>query len=157
MEGIQNYVLSVIISALICGTIPGLLQNGAMKDLTKAVCGLILTLTVISPFRNVSLVLPENFLSAEEDTAACAISEGEKLAQDAMAERIKAETEAYILDKAAELNAQIKVDVCISPEEPPVPVSAVISGKVSNQTRGTLQEILSVQLNIPKEDQTWIE
>lgn len=157
MEDIRKYVLSVIISALFCGILPGLLQNGALKDLTKAVCGLILTLSVVSPFRDFSLSLPEGAFFPGEESASGAVSEGEALAQEAAAQIIKAETEAYILDKAAELNAQLQVDVCVSRDNPPVPVSAVISGKVSNQTRSTLQEILSVQLNIPKEDQTWIE
>lgn len=157
MEGIQKYVLSVIISALICGILPGLLQKGATKDITKVICGLILTLNMISPFRSVDLAIPEQFLDLEEDLEASAVSEGENLAQTVMAEIIKAETEAYILDKALELNAQIQVEIHVSRENPPVPVSTVISGNISDLAREKLQEILCAQLNIPKEEQTWIE
>lgn len=157
MEGIQKYVLSVIISSLICGILPGLLQKGAMKDITKVICGLILTLNIISPFRGVDLAIPESFWNLEEDLEASAASEGEMLAQKALAEIIKEETEAYILDKAHELNAQIQVEIHVSRENPPVPVNAVIFGNISDPEREKLQELLCDQLNIPKEEQTWIE
>lgn len=157
MEGILEYVLSVIISALICGILPGLLQSGAIKDITKAVCGLVLTLTIISPFRSVNLEIPDHFLFMDEDLEISAVSEGEMLALEAMAEIIKVETEAYILDKANELNAQIDVDMRLSGEYPPIPVAAVIIGKISDPIRAQLQEIMCTELNIPKEEQTWIE
>ena len=70
-----------------------------------------------------------------------------------MADIIKAETEAYILDKASQLNVELSVEVTIDEEN--IPTAVTLSGEVSPYARRQLQEIIESDLGIAKENQRW--
>ena len=78
---------------------------------------------------------------------------GENLARDSMAEIIKSETEAYILDTARSLQAEVTVEVSVNEEN--VPDSVTVSGAVSPYVRRQLQRIIESDLGIAKENQKW--
>jgi hypothetical protein len=74
---------------------------------------------------------------------------------DAIRASIKARSEAYILDKAAELALSVEVEVTLSNDEIPLPVSVRVSGKASNYAKSRLQAIITQDLGINKEHQVW--
>lgn len=155
MEELKQYLLSVITLALICAVVQTF-QQGPSKTLAQLVCGLILTVTVVKPFLHFDfseafdavLSLPGD---AQENAA-----EGEKMSREALADIIKEETEAYILDKAKELGAEISADIIVSDDDIPVPTAAVIRGTLTAHTRDFLEEVLCTKLGIAKENLTWI-
>lgn len=153
MVGLRQYVLSVIASALICGIVSGLIREGPAKPLVRLICGLFLTVTAIQPIADIDFsdLLDDSFSYLEGGQYATAM--GEKMAQETMAGIIKAEAEAYILDKASDLNAEITAEVFVSEEQ--IPVSAAISGEVSPYVRKQLETILQTDLGIAKENQQW--
>ena len=57
----------------------------------------------------------------------------ENLARDSMADIIKEETEAYILDKAADLHANLRVEVAVGEDN--LPAAVTISGEASPYAR----------------------
>ncbi len=152
MDQLRSYALRIISTALICGLLPDLLHDGSRRELVKAVSGLVLALTVITPFRDVELVLPD-FPELNADAFS---AEGEQAYEDALEAIIKSETQAYILDKAAALGADIQVQVELSTGSAPVPVSAVFNGDIPKQIQSTLCELVQRELGIAKEDQVWI-
>lgn len=155
MDGIRSYLLSVIAVAIICGLLPELLREGAARTLLKTACGLVLTVTVLKPLSNVSISFSEDF-PAFRDSAVFAADEGENLAIEALTEVIKAKSEAYILDKAAQWGMDILVEVELDPEPPYAPVAVRISGEASPQARSEMEELLAGQFQIPKEAQSWM-
>lgn len=154
MDEIRRYLLSVIATALICGLLPDLLRDGGTKTLVKTACGLVLTVTVFSPLKNVSPGLPDDFPSFR-DSASFAAADGESLAKDAMLGVIKSKAETYILDKAAQWDADIRVDLELDGTFPYVPVAARISGTYSPMAQTEIEALLATQFEIPKEAQTW--
>lgn len=156
MEDLCQYVLSVIVAALLCGIIPGFFQKSTSQELIRLVCGIVLTITVIAPILGYDFSIPEDLSLAFSEKSESAVSEGEEMSNSAMADIIKAELEAYVLDKAAEMNAEISIEIRLSEETPPVPVSAVIHGTLSPSVRQKLQKVLTSQLEIAKENQQWI-
>ena len=154
MAGLGRYVLSVSTAALICGILTGMAENGGKKELFRLLGGVFLTIVIIQPLSRVDLdaLLDLSFASRETDAA---VQTKEKLAREAMADIIKAETEAYILDKAAALNASVTVEVILEERGTPIPVEAVISGEVSPYARRRLENILQTELGIAKENQRW--
>jgi hypothetical protein len=154
MDDICRYMLSVIFTSMICGILLNSLREGGAKALTKTVCGLILSVTVISPLRNVSFEIPEGIPSFR-DSAVFAAEEGEALAQDTMKRVIKSKAEAYILEKAAQWDADIQIEVELGLESPYAPVSAKITGEISSQARSAIEDLLANQFEIPKEAQMW--
>lgn len=153
MDDLRSYLLSLILTSVICTVLPDLLRDGTAKSLIKTVCGLILAVTVLSPLRSIRLELPEE-LPLFQAEAAFAAEQGETLAGSALAAVICDKGEAYILDKGAQWGADIQVELTLSRDC--VPVAVTISGEISPEGRNVLQELLETQFAIPKEAQTWI-
>lgn len=156
MYQLQTYLAGVVITALICSIIPAVIQNSTAKEISKLLCGLAMTITIIAPVRNLDNPLSFRFNEILSDDPVAYASEGEILAKRAMADIIKAETETYILDKAYEMGSEISVEVSLSEDEFPVPESVVITGSLTPNARSSLQELLYSQIGIAKENIKWI-
>ena len=88
------------------------------------------------------------------DDAEDAAAMGENLARDSMADIIKEETEAYILDKAADLHAHLRVEVAVGEDN--LPAAVTISGEAAPYARRQIQAMIANDLGISKENQKWI-
>ena len=155
MAALRQYVFSIVAASIISGVVMCFLQSGTVKELLKMICGLFLAFMVISPIRQIDLSDFAITASTEADKGKEAAADGEELAADAIAQIIKTETEAYILDKAAELNAALEVRVTVSEDDLPVPVAAELSGGISPYAKRQLEAYLTDELGIPKENQIW--
>ena len=149
MEALRQYVISVVAAALLCGIVVRLFPNGSGKQVGKLICGLFLAYTVLSPISRVDFSnLPDFSLRCMDDAM------GENLARDSMADIIKEETEAYILDKAADLHANLRVEVAVGEDN--LPAAVTISGEASPYARRQIQAMIANDLGISKENQKWI-
>lgn len=153
MEALRQYVITVVAAAMLCGIVTGLFPSGTGKQVVKLICGLFLAYTVLSPISRGDFSELTDFPARYETDASEAAAAGEKLARDSVAEIIKSETEAYILDKAESLRAEVTVEVSVNVEN--VPDSVTISGAVSPYARRQLQTIIESELGIAKENQQW--
>lgn len=156
MEGIREYLISVTAAALLCGILRSLTgEKGSVNGLLRLVSGIFLALTVIRPVKELTLgefsFLPSDLLTE----ARAASEEGADYAQRAMERLIKEQCEAYILDKAQALGADIQVDIRVSGDSTPVPISSVVSGDLSPYAKSQLKQALETDLGIPEEDQQW--
>lgn len=157
MEALREYFLSVTAAAVICGILTSLLgTKGTAGSMVKLICGLFLAFTVIRPIADIQIEDFALFTAEISDDAQAAVSMGEDFNRDSLAEIIKDETEAYILDKARILGAELQVDVTLSRDSQPVPVEVLISGDISPYGKTQLQEIIAEDLGIAKENQLWI-
>lgn len=156
METIRQYLLSLTAAAVLCGIITTLVPGkGASQKLVKLLSGLLLTLAALQPVARLDLnkfLTNWDFALSQGEYAA---ADGEIIARDAMAKLIKDNCEAYILDKATEFGLRITAQVSLNGEEIPKPVSVVIVGSASPYAKSQLQRIISDDLGIPKEAQTW--
>ena len=82
-----------------------------------------------------------------------AAASGELESRNAIAVSIKAQTEAYILDKAAELGASVQAEVSVNADL--WPDGAVLTGNVSPYVKSRLSALLETQLGIAKEALVW--
>lgn len=155
MESLKEYVISVVAAALICAVVINLTQKSTAKDLIKLLCGLFLAFTAIRPITRLDFnaLTDISFPYGQEAEQAAAL--GENMARQNLADIIKAETEAYILDKAAAWSPALTVEVTVSGDNPPVPTAAVLCGEISPYARRQLEEILQTELGIAKENQLW--
>lgn len=153
MDALRQYIISVVAAAMICGIITGLFQKGTAREIIKLVCGLFLAYTVLAPVTRLDFnqltTLP--FSGATDAAEAAAV--GESLSKEALAERIKEETQAYILDKASKLGAVLDVEVALDDDN--IPVSVTLRGEVSPYERRKLQSTIALDLGIAKENQQW--
>lgn len=131
-------------------------KKGTHAALLRLIGGLFLTFTVIAPIADVEL---EEILDVPWDFAVqgnAIAEEGQQYAQDQLHGIIKDRCEAYILDKALALQAQLQVEVMLSQDEIPVPASVRLQGSISPYARNALQQWLQDDIGIPKERQIWI-
>lgn len=156
MDAIRNQLLGIVAAAIICGIVTRLLgEKGTQGALAKMICGLFLMFTVIRPIADLrigNITDIADWYSAEADQA---VSAGTSMTRNALRESIKAQSEAYILDKAEQMNAELTVRIELSGDDIPIPQSIRLTGKVSPYSKNRLQTIIEEDLGIDKEHQEW--
>ena len=148
-------MLSVTTAAIICGILNGLLEKSkTIAPIVKLLTALFMSVTVLSPLVTISIsnMLP-NIQSFTED-ANQIVQQGEWYAEKRQADIIKSRLEAYILDKAASLDAEVTVEITLSQDS--LPCAVCITGNLSPYAKAQLENILQHELAIPKEAQRWI-
>ena len=157
MEQIRTYLLGIIAAAVVCGIVTQLMSNkGTIAAVIKLLTGVFMLFVVIQPLTRVSLSSVSGIVSEFSADAQLAAEAGTAMSEDALRESIKKQVEAYILDKAVALNAELTVEVTLSDEDVPVPVAVCLSGKISPYAKTILVEFINEKLDIDKENQTWI-
>lgn len=155
MELLRHTILAVTAAALICGILSGLVQNGAAKELIKLLAGLFMTVTLLGPLLKLDLSKFDWDLQSYIQEGESQAAQGQAIAEEAKRSIIKAEAEAYILDKAAALDAELTVEVTLGQGEDPAPQGAVLYGTVSPYARRQLEQVMATDLGIPLEEQRW--
>lgn len=155
MESIRQYILSVVAAGLLCAIAKGLLpEKGLVAALLNLVCGVFLTVVLLSPVKKLEISDFSQLWTGLSDAGSSFSREGEELAEEAMTEIIKSRAEAYILDKAQTLREDIHVEIGL--DESLSPARAEITGTVSPYGRSVLSAYMEDTLGIAKENQTWI-
>lgn len=156
MEGIKAYLISVTAASLIHGIINTLVgKKGTTSTVIKLLAGLFLALTVIRPVVHLSIPELSGYIGSINTDAQLAVSQGEIMASEELAVIIKAQVEAYILDKAASLGVDMEVEVILSDGMPPLPAGVVLKGAVSPYAKSQLSRFIEEELGIPKGAQQW--
>lgn len=155
MVVVKEYLMTVTAASIICGIVTGVTKkNGTISAMLKMLSGIFLVISMLSPIirfpmGNISLHIDS--ISAEAENT---VNVGKQIAEEEMRAIITSNTQAYILEKAKRLGADIEVEVYL---ENFVPVSVRIIGQTAPYTKLQLSEYISDNLGISTEDQQWIE
>lgn len=156
MNSFGQYLLSICVAAILCSILLQLLHGkGPASSVGKMLCGIFLLFTVLQPIMGFSvgdLMDLGEFVNVD---ASEAVLVGETEARRQWESIIKSQVEAYILDKAAQWDGDLSVEVSLSDGEIPIPIGVTISGNISPYGRAQLQAMISEQLGIAKENQIW--
>lgn len=156
MSGITAYFLRVIAAALICSILLSLAKTAAAKRILRISCGAFLMVVALSPLLSLRLGELGDYLQAFQEEAEQQAAVARDDVKRQLQAIIKENTEAYILDKAERIGAAITVDVQLAADKDyPYPMAATLSGVYTQAQKETLQEILEVELNIPRAQQNW--
>lgn len=157
MDAVKQYLLSVICASIICACIRLLLpkKQGGSKA-ANMLCGIFLVITVISPLIEIRLDDWTHYTESLSFDASSIVDSASLDREEAYRQSIMELTQAYILDKAENFAPELSVEVTLSEQDPPVPCAVTIEGQISPQAKEELQAVLELELNIPKEAQTWI-
>lgn len=157
MDGLGAYLLSVICAATICGIVTNFFElKGALGAAVKLAAGAFLAFTVIGPIAGCDMGNLTDWDGLYDADAANAVEQGKAMTHQALSDGIKARCEAYILDKAGDMELSITVEVGVSDDEIPVPSTVRISGDISPYKKTRLKAILANDLGIAEENQIWI-
>lgn len=157
MASIREYVIHLIAAALVCAVVFRFARgSGAVRSMIRLLCGIFLAYSIVQPVRQLNLQGIDDFVAGFRKEAQWAVQRGKNTSAEAWAESISQGTEAYILEKAKAMNADLVVEVELSDDELPVPVAVSLTGRIAPYAKSVLSDKISQDLNIPKENQTWI-
>lgn len=158
MESLRQYIFSVTAASIICAVLTHITAGaGKSREIVKLITGLFLAFTVIRPVADIQIEELSVYTLGITDEAQEAVTSGEVFAKDSLSAIIKQETEAYILDKASALGAEITVDVVLRGDPQPIPEEVYILGSVSPSVKAQLQKTIAEDIGIAKEYQIWIQ
>ena len=156
MDTVREYLIGVIVTAILCGVITNVLDTKSLVGTTiKLMAGLLMLLAVIRPWVSISL---DNIFDWTADITANGsgfVADGDRMAQEAYRKSIIERTRAYIVDEAKALNCELTVEVILSDDEIPIPKQVRLTGEVSPFARQALTNFMTENLGINREDQIW--
>lgn len=157
IDSLRQYLFSVVTAALVCALVNRLIKkSGSSGAIVKLLSGIFLTLSVISPVINLDFSSVADYIEAFSYDADAYVSAGNEITDASMHRSIKQKSEAYILDKAASMEAELTVEVTLSDDSLPVPTDIVLTGRVSPYAKSKLSQMITDDLGIPKENQVWM-
>ena len=153
MEFLREYAAAVTAGAVICSLLLCLARSGSQSALIRFLCGIYLTVILVRPLTGCSADMDLTFTRQAADSGTIQARLGEDLYRQTVSQRISAETEAYILEKADQHGAAIRAQVTVG--EDLLPEYAQLRGAVSDTAKEALSRILEEDLGIAKENQLW--
>ena len=156
MNAIRSYLLSVTAAAMICAVVRYLIgKKGTGAGIIRVICGIFLTVTMISPLAEISLDHWSDYAADLSSDAEDAVDRGKEITRQAMDQVIKQQAEAYILDKAEKLDAEVTAEVINGTGELPAPERIILHGRVSPYVRKRLEEEIFKDLGVSEECLVW--
>lgn len=157
MSGISTYLLSITAAAIMCAVIRQIAgHKSTTEKIIKIITGVFMSVTLVAPLIDFNIGEVEEYFSEFKTISADAAEAGTEIANKEIAEIIKQQTEAYILDEAQRLGLEIDVEVKLSESKPAVPSFVVLKGTVSPYQKHNLGQHISDYLGISQENQQWI-
>ena len=154
MEAWKSYILSILIWIFVCGILQKMIAETRGKKMIQLISGVVLAITVFSPLTRMRLDDYFQIPKIEWENSDLYIMEGQNNASEAQKRYIQDHCEAYILDRARTLNAEITVEILLN--ESMIPAFAQIEWDGNPSLQIELEKVLMTDLGIPKENQQWI-
>lgn len=154
MGTVPGYILSVVCTAVLCGMI-GLLfdKKSATSGVVQLILGIVMTVVVIKPIVQGDMFSFGDYFDNLNESGAYIASAGSEYAKRNQAERIKEQTEAYILNKAEDIGMDITAEVSLNEDN--IPVAVDLNGNVSPYMKVQMTNYLRTQLAIQEECIIW--
>lgn len=158
MESFGNYILSVVAVCIATSILPKFCStNAASASIVRLICGIAISITVISPVLKLKLTDLTEYTSYIQADAAALVQAGADHTNEQLRTIITEKTCAYILEKASFYDCSINtVEVVLSSDPVPIPTTVQITGTYSPYIKNQLCGIIESNLGISKENQQWV-
>ena len=155
-EAVRNYLLSLAAVGLLLALVQALLPKGAVKKTAVLAGSLLLILAALTPLARVNyddMARSISRIQMEAETMRTGIEVGNR---SLMAEIIKQNCEAYILDKAEEMGLALQAEITVSGGAGyPYPTAVTLSGAATAAQKQALTQYIAENLGIPAAQQEW--
>ena len=154
-EWLRSWILSMTGTALICAAALRLTPEGRVKGVVRLVCAVCMAAALLRPLLGAALVEAYPLELARYRAQGAAIAgAGTDIRRELDRDIIERETEAYILDKARAMGAEltaVHVAMRWSTEGVWLPEAAELTGPYN----AALSRLLEAELGIPRAAQNW--
>jgi len=152
----KDYVLSIIVAGVVCAITQSLLnKRTAVGKILRILTGILMVITVISPIADIRFLNITDYIDGLSLEVDAYVADGKTMAQESIGGIIKSQVEAYILDKATNMNLELAVEVELDDSNNSVPCGVTINGDASPYAKQVLQTYIAETLGIAKEKQMW--
>ena len=156
MELLRTWILGLAGAALLCAVCTELTPQGSVKTVQRAICGVVVSLALISPLLRLDSGAYSLHLAGYRKQAEEIASQGKEISDSLSRTYIQEQCRAYILDKARLSGVPVtsaSVELRWSGEGVWYPVAAEIEGTYDR----ALAEKIEEELGIGQENQHWTE
>lgn len=155
MDGLRQYLLTMVVAAVLCAVATTILPEkaGNLRRM-KLICGFFLLAVACRPLGGGVPSLDTGVLEDCRADAQQVHDAAREATDDAMEEVIIQKTAAYIEDKAESLGAVVHAAVTLNRDM--LPWQVELTGEVSPYVRIRLAQSISSELDIPEERQVWM-
>lgn len=156
MESLRQYIFSLVCGTVICAIVPEFFENGSgHKKLVRFVAAILLTIVALRPFTGKNGLQFDVLSISPGEEAQYTVAMGQEQADSMLRQIITQRTQAYILDKAASMGADLAVQVILADSDPLVPETVLLTGPVSPYVKKQLTSSLVSDLAISEDDLQW--
>lgn len=156
LELIRQWVLGLAGAALCCAVLTEITPKGSVKNVVKALCGMVMALALVSPLLKADGGSYALNMAKYRENAQAVSMQGKEISDRLSRTIIEEECRAYILDKAAVLGAELSeaaVTLKWSSEGLWYPVGCRLTGEYS----AALETAIAAELGIAPDAQEWVE
>lgn len=154
MDGLRGYILTVVLSAIVCAVVVTLLPgNMGRQRMMRMICGFFLLVSVCKPIGDLGFFMGEDTIEDYRQEAKDIEDAIQVQVDEEMMAVIRQQTETYIEDKAEAMGAVLGVTVTLDDEM--LPWQVELTGEVSPYVKTRLTQVISLDLEIPDERQVW--
>lgn len=157
-ELFSQWLHAAVYTGIVCSIAVMLTPEGRVKKALGLICAVAMCTAVVSPLGELDFDAYSRALAKYKLDARRYTQQGEDYSKNLNRTIIEDECEAYILDKAAELGAEIS-EVCVtalwSGEGCWYPHELSIKACVSEEQKNKLSDCIAAQLGISIEHQDW--
>lgn len=152
----QAYLIRITAAAILASVLRKLAPKGISGRGTRLGAGLLVIFAALSPLGEANLYAAAEKITAYSYQAGFSEDTFQENTNDLMEELIKENAEAYILDKAQAMGAEVQAEVeTVVQDGCPIPWRVRLGGTVSREQQAELTRILREDLGIPEERQMW--
>lgn len=154
MKTVSGYILSIVCASVICSIVSSLTKDRKqINTMVKLLSGIFLSITVISPLKDLTLPNIADELDGVEHNAQDISADAQLQATNEIKGIIKKRLEAYILEKADRLEVTLQTDITL--DDSLLPERIILIGNVTPYEKQQIQKIIAEDIGIAKEDQIW--
>jgi hypothetical protein len=145
----------VISAAVLCTIVIKITENkGSISFLIKILAGIFLSTSVLTPMLHISFAPITEYINEIQTEASFVTDAGVQDTSEKKEIFIKNQLEAYIVDKAKDMNLSIEAQIELN--EDMIPVKVLLQGNASPYYRMKMESYITDTLGIQKEDQVWM-
>lgn len=144
--------------AIFCGAAMSIMPEGGAKRVAGILTAAVLLAAIITPLKSIDLNGYALLAARYREQEAALTAQGEEINERLNRAVIERECETYIMDKAKEIDIDIKeadVEVQWSTEKVWVPYSVCITAHAAPAQKTALEDAAAAELGIPGERVTW--
>lgn len=156
MSAMGEYLFTIVAAALFVSVLQILVtKKTTVSTVIKLVSGIFLLYTVVSPLVAFRVNDTIEHITDIENDASLLIADACISRDDEIRSVIKQNAEAYVLDKALVLGANIQVELTVQNESPYLPEKITLTGAVSPLIKKQLTSVIEKDIGLPEELQIW--